>query len=159
MRKIFDIISKNQKFNYHIVKSEIENGFLIYIKDNDVENSIEKLEFTPTIIAETFISNNDLKIEKVAPSIFFIDNINIDELKNKLNINLFESNEFSIFIESIKNNYRKLEIEDFILYKKDSKSYDENKKKEYSKNQKRLLDRLLDQLKIDSDSESEIKSI
>ena len=133
-------------YNYHIVKTEEPKGHLIYVIKNGLDINTENLEFSTTKIVEELVNECLVEMEKIAPSIFYTEEYNSDELKYKLNDKLSETIEFSSFIENVKDEYRILEVKDSLLFKKDPKAYEEYKKNEYEEHQKELLDRMIEQL-------------
>jgi len=77
----------------------------------------------------------DIKFEKVAPSIYFTDEKNTEKLKYALGEDMLENSDFSSFIEDIKEEYRALEVEDFLIFKKDPDAYEKKKEEEYKQKQ------------------------
>jgi hypothetical protein len=145
-KNLLNIFTQDVTYNYHLVKTEEPNGHLIYLIKNGSDINIETLEFSTTRIAEELVSECEVDMEKIAPAIFFTETTNTDELKYKLNDKLSETSEFSSFIETIKDEYRILEVKDSLLFKKDPKAYEDSKKKEYEEHQKELWDKMVDQL-------------
>jgi hypothetical protein len=146
-KNLLNLFTKDVSYNYHIIKVDEPKGHLIYLIKNGSELNTDTLEFAPTKIAEELISECEVEIEKFAPAIFFTEVSNSDELKYKLGEKLEESNEFSSFIETIKDEYRILEIKDSLLFKKDPQAYENEKRKEYEDHQKELWDEMIEQHK------------
>ena len=145
--RLLKLFTQDISYNYHLVKTEEPDGHLIYLIKNGSEINTDTLEFSPTLIVESLIEKCSVKIEKFAPGIFFTEETNIEKLKYELNEELSENSNFSNFIESIKDEYRILEVKDSLLYKKDPKSYDAAKQKEHEELQKELWNDALAQLK------------
>jgi len=139
-KNLMKLFTQDVEYNYHLIKTEDIDGHLIYVIKNGSKLDKELFEFNQTLILEELISECDVKIEKFAPSVFFTEENNIDELKYKLNDKLSEDKDFSEFIEEIKDEYRILEIKDSILYKKDPEEYEKIKQKEHEEKQKELWD-------------------
>ena len=137
-KNLLNLFSEDTQYNYHIISTQEPNGHLIYLIKNGSPLNVNTLEFSPTRIAEELVSDCDVKIEKIAPAIYFTEEKNVSDLKIKLNFKLYESKEFSNFINTIKDEYRILEIKDSLLYKKDPDAYNEAKKKEHEEHQKEL---------------------
>jgi hypothetical protein len=145
-KNLLKLFTKDVSYNYHIVKTPEPKGHLIYLIKNGSELNTDSLEFTTTLIAEELINECEIKIEKIAPAIFFTENKNSKELKYKLNNKLSEDKKFSKFINKIKNEYRILEVRDSLLYKKDPEAYKKAKKEEHIEHQKELMDEVLKQI-------------
>jgi hypothetical protein len=111
-----------------------------------LELNVDTLEFSPTKIIEELIDECDVKIEKFAPSIYFTEEINTNDLKLKLKYKLYESDIFSNFINTIKDEYRALEVMDSLLYKKNPKAYEDAKQKEHEEHQKELWEEYTKQI-------------
>jgi hypothetical protein len=88
-----------------------------------------------------------VKVEKFAPAVFWCEDIDTSNLKMKLNQKLNESINFSEFVEYIKDDYRILEIQDSLLYKKNPEEYDAERKKEHDIQQRELLEDFIEQAK------------
>jgi len=146
-KNLFKAFTQDVTYNYHVIKTEEPDGHLIYLIKNGEALNEETLEFSPTRIVEKLVKDCDVKIEKFAPAIFFTETLNTDELKYKLNDSLSENEEFSSFIETIKDEYRKLEVKDSLLFKKDPEAYEKAKKEEHDQHQKELFDEMLEQMK------------
>jgi hypothetical protein len=146
-KNLLNIFTKDVSYNYHIVKTEEPNGHLIYLIKNGSDLNVETLEFAPTRIAEELVSGCEVQMEKFAPAIFFTEETNTEKLKYELNDKLSETPEFSAFIETIKDEYRILEVKDSLLFKKDPEAYEASKRKEHEDHQKELWDEMLEQLK------------
>jgi len=129
-----------------VILTQGPDGHLIYLIKNGSKLDAETLEFSPTRIAEELINECSIKIEKFAPGIFFTEENNTIELKEKLNFKLSESDEFSLLIDSIKDEYRILEVNDSLLFKKDPDAYNEAKQKEHDEHQKELWSDMLEQI-------------
>lgn len=132
--------SEGIEYYYHLEQTNI--GFLIYLSQENTEYSVEKLEFKMNSIIEGFLNKYETSFEKVAPSVYFTPEQNKEKLEYELGEDFKTNSDFSKFIESIKNEYRKLEIEDFLIYKEDPEAYEERKKQEKIEHQKDLLDEL-----------------
>ena len=145
-KNLLNIFTQDSSYNYHLVKVSEPDGHLVYLIKNGSKLDIETLEFSPTRIMEDLIKECSVKIEKFAPAIFFTEEENTEKLKYELNNKLSEDSDFSAFIETIKEEYRKLEVKDSLLYKKDPKAYDEAKQKEHNEQQKELLDGMVKDL-------------
>lgn len=144
-QNLLKLFSKDRSYNYHIIKMIEQKGHLIYLIKNGSELNLDTLEFSPTKIVEELIDNCNVKIEKFAPAIFFTDEDDTEKLKYELNDKLSEDSNFSEFIESIKDEYRILEVNDSLLYKKDPEAYEEAKNKEHQEQQKDLWDEAIRQ--------------
>ena len=139
-QRLLSLFSQDAAYNYHIVSTTEPNGNLIYLMKDGLELSLDSLEFSQLKIAEELIDQCSVKIEKFAPSIYFTEETDIDILSNKLDKKISKNNDFSIFIDNIKDEYRTLELKDSLLYKKDPKAYEEAKEKEHIEQQKELWD-------------------
>ena len=146
-KRLLNLFTEDTSYNYHLVKTTDPDGHLMYLIKNGSALDKDLLEFYPTSIAEELVNDCSVKIEKVAPSIFFTEENNTEKLKYDLNDKLSESSEFSEFIENIKDEYRILEVKDTLLYKKDPKAYEEAKQKEHDEHQKELFGDFIEQLK------------
>lgn len=145
-KNLIDIFTKDTKYNYHLIRTDDPIGHLLYLMKNGSQLTTDSLEFVTTRVAEELVKDCGVEIEKIAPGIFFTNENNTEKLKYELNERLIENNEFSSFIESIKDQYRILEIKDSLLYKKDPEAYEEAKKKEHVEKQKELLEQLKNQI-------------
>ena len=145
-KNLLNLFTQDVTYNYHLINIKEPDGHLIYLIKTGSKLETDTLEFSPTRIAETLVDECDVKIEKIAPAIFFTEETNTEELKLKLNFKLSEVIEFSELIESIKDTYRILEVKDSLLYKKDPEAYEEARKKEHDEHQKELIDELLKQI-------------
>jgi len=146
-KNLLNLFTKDISYNYHIIKVDEPKGHLIYLMKNGSSLDTDTLEFAPTKIAEELTMECKVDMEKFAPAIFFTDEYNSDELKEKLNNKFSETPEFSTFIDSIKDEYRILEVKDSLLFKKDPQAYEESKRKEYEDHQKELWDEMIEQHK------------
>ena len=144
--RLLSLFSDDVEYNYHIVPTTEPNGNLIYMIRNGKELNLETLEFSTLKIAEELVNQCSVKIEKFAPSIYFTDESDINELSGKLDIKMSKNSDFSIFIDSIKDEYRILEVTDSLLYKKDPEAYQEAKQKEHIVHQKELWDEYTKQI-------------
>jgi hypothetical protein len=145
-KNILNLFTQDTQYNYHVVKTTEPDGHLVYLMRNGLELNTDSLEFKPTSIAEELVKECDVKIEKFAPSIFFTEETDTDELKIKLNFKLYDSKDFSNFIEEVKDEYRILEVKDSMLYKNDPESYKASKQKEHDEHQKELFGNYIKQL-------------
>lgn len=145
-KNLLNLFSEDIQYNYHIIDTKEPDGHLIYLIKNGSELNVDTLEFSPTRIAEELVSDCDVKIEKIAPAIYFTEETNVTDLKIKLNFRLYESDEFSKFIDTIKDEYRILEVKDSLLYKKDPNAYEEAKRREHEEHQKELWDKYAKQI-------------
>lgn len=145
-KNLFKAFTQDVSYNYHIVKTEDPIGHLIYLIKNGSELTTDTLEFSPTVIVEELIDNCGVKIEKIAPAIFFTEESNSEKLKYELDEKLSENYEFSNFIKTIKDEYRILEVKDSLLYKKDPEAYEKAKQEEYIGKQKDLLEKYKKQI-------------
>ena len=150
-KNLLSRFTEDVTYNYHLIKTEDPNGHLVYLIKNGSTLDKELLEFYPKGIAEELVNQCSVKIEKFAPAIFFTEETNTEKLKYELNDKLSENFEFSSFIEEIKDEYRILEVNDSLLYKKDPEAYKESKKKEHDEHQRELVEDFLDQLKEKKD--------
>ncbi len=131
---LLKLFSENTEYHFHIISNEL--GHLIYVSQEKNKYDVEGLEFKLNTIIEGFLDKpKDTNFEKVAPSIYFTDETNSEKLKYDLSEDMNENSVFSSFIEDIKNEYRSLEIEDFLLYKKDPEAYEKNKEEEHKQQQ------------------------
>lgn len=146
-KNLLNIFSQDVSYNYHVVKTAEPDGHLIYLIKNGSELNTDTLEFSPTKIVEDLVKDCEVSIEKFAPAIFFTEEANTEKLKYELNDKLSETAEFSAFIDSIKDEYRILEVKDSLLFKKDPEAYEEAKRKEYEEHQKELWDEVIEQHK------------
>lgn len=145
-KNLLNLFSEDTQYNYHIINTQEPDGNLIYLIKNGSPLNVDTLEFSTNRIAEELISDCDVKIEKFAPSIYFTEETNVTDLKIKLNFKLYESEEFSNFIDTIKDEYRTLEVKDSLLYKKDPEAYNEAKQKEHEEHQKDLWGEYMKQI-------------
>jgi len=137
-KNLMNLFTQDVSYNYHVIKTTEPDGHLIYLIKNGSELTTDTLEFSPTKIVEELIQECKVQMEKFAPAIFFTDEANTDKLKYELNEKLSENSDFSTFIETIKDEYRNLEVKDSLLFKKDPEAYQEAKKKEYDEHQEDL---------------------
>lgn len=137
-QRLLSLFSEDVEYNYHIISTTEPNGNLIYLIKNGLELNTDSLEFSQLKIAEELIGQCSVKIEKLAPAIYFTDEIDIKSLSEKLDIKISKNSDFSFFIDSIKDEYRILEVKDSLLYKKDPEAYEEAKQKEHNAKQKDL---------------------
>jgi hypothetical protein len=144
-QSLLKLFSRDRDYNYHIIKLEDQEGHLIYLMRNGSELISDSLEFAPTLIVEELIAECGVKIEKIAPAIFFTEENNTEKLRYELGEKISEDSEFSTFVNSIKDEYRILEVKDTLLYKKDPKGYEEAKRKEKAEQQQELLEEMLKQ--------------
>jgi len=145
-KNLLNLFTQDTLYNYHIISNEEPTGHLIYLMNNSLKLDKDSLEFSSTKIIEELIKNCSIIVEKFAPAIFFTDESNTENLKEKLNTNFSESTDFSVFIESIKDEYRILEIKDSLLYKKDPVAYENAKKEDHAEKQKESWDKMISQL-------------
>lgn len=145
-KNLLNLFTQDSSYNFHLIKTEDPNGHLVYIMRNGSILEADSLEFAPTIIVEELLKECTITFEKFAPAIFFTDEINVEKLKYELSEKMGEDLDFSNFIESIKDEYRILEIKDSLLYKKDPEAYDNAKKAEHEEHQKELWDKAVEQL-------------
>jgi hypothetical protein len=145
-KNLLNLFTQDSSYNYHIVKTEEPVGHLIYLIKNGSKLETDTLEFSPTKIAEELIQECGVQIEKFAPSIYFTEESNTEKLRYELNDKLVEDADFSKFIETIKDEYRTLEIKDSLLFKKDPEAYEKTKREEYEEHQKELWDEMVEQL-------------
>jgi hypothetical protein len=144
-QSLLKLFSQDRDYNYHVIKLDDQTGHLIYLMRNGSELISDSLEFAPTLIVEELIIECGIIMEKIAPAIFFTEEDNTGKLKYELGEKISENSDFSAFIESIKDEYRALEIRDTLLYKKDPEAYKEAKKKEKEEHQKELWDEMMNQ--------------
>ena len=144
---LLNLFTQDINYNYHLIKTEEPKGHLIYLIKNGCELTTDTLEFSPTMLAEDLIKECSVKIEKFAPAIFFTEEFETIELKEKLNNKFSEDLLFSSFIDYIKDEYRILEIKDSLLYKKDPETYEAEKQKEHLEHQKEIWADAIEQLK------------
>lgn len=131
---LLKLFSQNTNYYYHIIPNEL--GHLIYVTQEREDYSVENLEFKLNSIIEGFMDKpEDIKFEKVAPSIYFTDEKNTEKLKYALGEDMMENSDFSSFIEDIKEEYRALEVEDYLIFKKDPDAYEKKKEEEYKQKQ------------------------
>lgn len=153
---LLNLFSQDVEYNYHLISTTEPNGSLIYLIKNGLELNTDSLEFSKLKIAEELVELCSIKIEKFAPSIYFTEEIDIDNLKDKLNKKFVEDINFNLFIESIKDEYRTLEVRDSLLYKKDPDAYEAVKKAEYLDNQKELWGKYEKQIEDQAKSKESI---
>jgi len=144
-KRLLDLFTQDVEYNYHLVRTIDPNGHLLYLMKNDSTLGQDSLEFAPTVIIQELLKNCSIEVEKFAPAIFWTDEFDTEELKSKLNKKLTENIDFSNFIESIRDKYRILEIQDSLLYKKDPEAYTESKRNEYAEHQKELMEDFIKQ--------------
>lgn len=144
-KSLLDLFTQDASYNYHLVRTIEPNGHLLYLIKNGEILEQDTLEFKPTAIVEELIKECSVQIEKFAPAIFWTEEFDTTELKEKLNVKLSEEPNFSNFIDSIKEEYRILEVQDSLLFKKDPEAYAEAKKAEYAEHQKELMEDFLKQ--------------
>jgi len=131
---LLKLFSQNTEYYFHIVPNEL--GHLIYVSQEKDEYTIEGLEFKLNSIIEGFLNKpEEIEFKKVAPSIYFTKETNVEKLKYELSEDMIENENFSSFIENIRNEYRTLEVEDFLIYEKDPKTYEKKKEEEYKQQQ------------------------
>ena len=145
-RNLLNLFTQDVSYNYHLIRTEEPNGHLLYLIKNGSELIIDTLEFSATMLPEELIKECEVKIEKIAPAIFFTEEFDTAELKEKLNNKFSEDALFSSFIDYIKDEYRILEIKDTLLYKKDPEAYEAEKQKEHIDHQKDLWEEYAKQL-------------
>jgi len=138
-KRLLNLFTQDMKYNFHLIRTIDPNGHLLYLMKNESPLNQDSLEFAPTVIIQELLKNCSVEVEKFAPAIFWTNEFDTEELKQKLNNNLLENPDFSNFIESIKEQYRILEIQDSLLYKKDPEAYAESKRAEYAEHQKELM--------------------
>lgn len=143
---LLDLFTQDTKFNYHVIKTNEPVGHLIYLIKDSSKVECDSLEFQPTVIAEELVKDCDVLINKITQGVFFTEEIDTNELKSKLNLKLSESSIFSAFVEYIKDEYRILEIKDYLLYKFDPKAYEEARRKERQEEQQKMMEELLESL-------------
>jgi hypothetical protein len=102
-KNLLKLFTEDSNYNYHLIKTEEPIGHLIYVIKEGEELDKEIYEFKTTLIAEELMIKSGVNFEKFAPSIFFTEESNTEELKDKLNENLTENVFFSNFIEEIKD--------------------------------------------------------
>ena len=137
---LLKLFSENTEYYFHIVPDEL--GHLVYVSQEKDEYTTDGLEFKLNTIIEGFLEkSDDIGFDKVAPSIYFTEGTNIEKIKYFLGEDMMENSDFSSFIEDIQNEYRSLEIEDYLLYKKDPDAYEKKKEKEHQKQQMELWDK------------------
>lgn len=137
--------TKDKKHFYHTVPNKL--GHLVYVSSEQQEYTIDNLEFKRNAIIEGLLDKVESKFSKVAPSIYFTDEKNLEKLDYELSEDFHKNKEFSNFIESIKDEYRMLEVRDFLLYKEDPEAYEKLKQEEHLEAQRGLWDRLINQQK------------
>jgi len=145
-KNLFNLFTQDVSYNYHLIKTEEPNGHLVYLIKNGKKLETDTLEFSPTKIVEDLVKECDIKLEKFAPALFFTKEFDTEILKEKLNDKLSEDSEFSLFIDTIKDEYRILEVKDSLLYTKDPDAYEDAKRKEKNEHQKELLDEVIKQM-------------
>jgi len=137
---LLKLFTENTEYYFHIVSDEI--GHLIYVSQEKNEYTTEGLEFKLNTIIEGFLGkSDDVGFEKVAPSIYFTEEKDTNKIKYILGEDMMENSDFSSFIEDIKNEYRSLEVEDYLLYKKDPEAYEKKKEEDYQKQQMEKWDK------------------
>lgn len=146
--------SEGINYYYHLEKNKL--GHLIYVSIERDEYSVENLEFKMNVIIEGFLNKYETTFQKVAPSIYFTDETNTEKLNYELGEDFKTNSIFSEFILSIKEEYRILEVKDFLLYKEDPEAYEKAKEEEYQANQQRLLDELKKQQKSHEEKRKKI---
>lgn len=146
-KKLLKLFTDDTSYNYHLIKTNEPDGHLIYLIKNGLDLDRTSLEFSPTLIVEELIKECMVKVEKFAPAVFWCEDIDTSNLKMKLNQKLNESINFSEFVEYIKDDYRILEIQDSLLYKKNPEEYDAERKKEHDIQQRELLEDFIEQAK------------
>lgn len=145
-KNLLNLFTQDATFNFHLIKTEEPIGHLIYMINGDKPLETDSLEFSSTIIVEELMTECSVKFEKFAPAIFFTEEENTEKLKYELTEKFSENSNFSEFIETIKDEYRILEVKDSLLYKKDPEAYKEAKAKEKEEHQKELFDKVIEQL-------------
>jgi hypothetical protein len=115
--KLLKLFTNGVTYNYYIIKTEEPIGHLIYAIKSSSELITDTLEFTSTNIIEELIKKCFVLTEKISPGIFFTEEMDTEKLKEKLNLNFSESDNFSKFIVSIKDEYKIFEIKNYLLYK------------------------------------------
>lgn len=145
-KNLMNLFTQDVSYNYHVVKTAEPDGHLIYLIKHGSELNTDTLEFSPTKIVEDLVKDCEVSIEKFAPAIFWTEETNTEKLRYLLNDKLSENSEFSSFIETIKDEYRILEVKDSLLFKKDPEAYEKAKQEEYETHQKELWDQMLEQL-------------
>lgn len=146
-KNLLKLFTEDVIYNYHIIKTNEPEGHLIYIIKSGSKLERSTLEFSPTLIAEELITNCMIKVDKFAPSVFWAEDIDSDNLKLKLNQKFSESYLFSEFVEYIKDDYRILEIKDSLLFKKNPEEYEAERKKEFDEHQTELLEDVIADIK------------
>ena len=145
-KNLLNLFSDTSKYYFHIVKNDI--GHLIYVTKEKDEYTADTLEFTKNSIIEGFMDNiEDIGFKKVAHSVYFTDEKNIEKLKYELNDNMEENSDFSDFIENIVDDYRKSEIDDFIEHETDPEAYKKKKDEEYKAQQNVIWEKYKKQVK------------
>lgn len=144
-QNLLKLFSQDETYNYHLVRTIDPNGHLLYLMKNGESLDQETLEFSPTAIVQELIKECSVEIEKFAPAIFWTKEFDTAELKRKLNNKISEDQDFSNFIETVKGEYRILEVQDSLLYNKDPEAYAEAKKAEYDLHQKELMEDFIKQ--------------
>lgn len=138
-KNLLKLFADTSEYYFHIIKNDI--GHLIYVTKEKNEYSIDNLEFTKNSIIEGFMDDiKDIEFKKVAHSVYFTNETNTEKLKYELSENIVENKHFSEFVKSIKDDYRKTEIDEFIEYTTDPDEYEKRKKEKYEKKQRELWD-------------------
>ena len=145
-RNLLNLFTQDVSYNYHLIRTEDPNGHLLYLIKNGSTLELDTLEFSPTMLAEELIKECEVIVEKIAPAIYFTDEFDTTELKEKLNNKFSEDTLFSSFIDYIKDEYRILEVKDTLLYKRDPEAYEAAKQKEHVDHQKDLWEEYAKQL-------------
>lgn len=145
-KNLLNLFAQDTVYNFHIIKTEEPDGHLLYLIKNGEPLEQDSLEFSPNLIIEGLIKECSVVAEKFAPSIFFTEETSTEKLKYLLTEKLTEDLDFSNFIESIKDEYRILEVKDSLLYKKDPDAYEANKRKEHEEHQKDLWEEAMNQM-------------
>jgi len=143
--RLLGAFTEDISYIYHLNK--VEGGFLIYFKKADAPNNIDTFDFSANAMGEELLSKTEVKVEKVSSSIFFTPETNSKNIKKKLNTQMGSNKVFGEFIDGIKDEYKKLEIADFLLMKKDPEAYEEARRKEYVEHQIDLANKYSEQLK------------
>ena len=138
-KRLLDLFTQDVEYNYHLIRTIDPNGHLLYVKKNDSPLEQDSLEFAPTVIIEELFKDCSVESEKFTPGIFWTKEFDTEELKNNLNKKFSEEPDFSNFIESIREEYRILEVQDSLLYKKDPEAYAQARREEYTEHQRELM--------------------
>jgi hypothetical protein len=122
-------LDKNKMFYFNVVSEDIQDGFFegFQFQNPEVENTDDDL--VNRIKIYRTIEGSD-EVEDVS-TIEDTDSIGIYGLREEKLI-------ISSFISSIKDEYRSLEIADFLIYKEDPEAYEKKKKDEYMAHQQEL---------------------